>query len=81
MTKRVAQPLGKKLENVMPIVIKLITDPQLKYIKDKFPLPQKDEEVEDLLKWDSTLPMYQIERYKYIRINILIIYFNRKKIK
>jgi len=46
----------------MPIIIKLITDPTLRYIKDKFPLPQKDEEVDDLLKWDSTLPMYQIEK-------------------
>jgi len=63
MPKRMQQPLSKKLENVMPSLLKLISDPSLRYIKDKFVIPQVHEDYEDLLKWDSTLPMYQIERY------------------
>ena len=42
MEKRKAQPLIKKLENVLPILIKLITNPEFKNVKEKFPMPLKD---------------------------------------
>ena len=40
--KRIAQPLINKLENVIGRLIKLITHPDYKYLKEKFPMPQKD---------------------------------------
>ena len=40
--KRQAQPLINKLENIMPILIKLITGPEFKNLKEKFPIPLKD---------------------------------------
>ena len=40
--KRDAQPLVKKLENILPMLIKLITHPDLKVLKEKFPMPPKD---------------------------------------
>ena len=40
--KREAQPLVKKLENVLPNLIKLITHPDLKVLREKFPMPPKD---------------------------------------
>ena len=40
--KRQAQPLVKKLENILPVLIKLITHPDLKLLREKFPMPQKD---------------------------------------
>ena len=42
MEKRQAQPLVKKLENILPILIKLITHPDLKLLREKFPMPPKD---------------------------------------
>ena len=42
MDKRIAQPLVNKLENVMPVLMKLITHPDYKLLKDKFPTPAKD---------------------------------------
>jgi hypothetical protein len=42
MEKRQAQPLVKKLENILPLLIKLINHPDLKLLKEKFPLPKKD---------------------------------------
>ena len=32
----------KKLENILPVLIKLITHPDLKNLRDKFPMPKKD---------------------------------------
>ena len=40
--KRAAQPLVNKLENVIGRLIKLITHPDYKYLREKFPMPQKD---------------------------------------
>ena len=40
--KRQAQPLVKKLENVLPYLIKLITNTDFKQLRDKFPIPKKD---------------------------------------
>ena len=42
MPRRQAQPLINKLENILPTLIKLITHPDLKNLKDKFPMPLKD---------------------------------------
>ena len=42
MEKRQAQPLVKKLENILPMLIKLITHPDLKLLREKFPMPPKD---------------------------------------
>jgi hypothetical protein len=42
MEKRQAQPLVKKLENILPTLIKLITHPDLKILREKFPMPPKD---------------------------------------
>ena len=40
--KRKAQPLVKKLENILPLLIKSITHPDLKVLREKFPMPKKD---------------------------------------
>ena len=42
MSRRQNQPLINKLENILPILIKLITHPDYKFLKEKFPLPLKD---------------------------------------
>ena len=42
MDKRQNQPLVNKLENVLPILMKLITHPDYKILRDKFPTPTKD---------------------------------------
>ena len=42
MEKRQNQPLVEKLENVLPIMMKLITHPDFKLLRDKFPTPTKD---------------------------------------
>ena len=42
MEKRQAQPLINKLENILPLLIKLITGPDFKNLKEKFPMPLKD---------------------------------------
>ena len=42
MEKRQNQPLVDKLENVLPIMMKLITHPDYKILRDKFPIPTKD---------------------------------------
>ena len=40
--KRQAQPLINKLENALPHLMNLITHPDYKILKDKFPIPTKD---------------------------------------
>ena len=42
LEKRQAQPLINKLENILPTLIKLITNPDFKNLKEKFPMPLKD---------------------------------------
>ena len=42
MERRQAQPLVDKLENILPVLIKLITHPDYKVLRDKFPTPPKD---------------------------------------
>jgi len=54
---RQEQPLSIKLEHVMPRLIKMITNNEFKLIKEKFPLPIKNEET-GLLKYDLLLPFY-----------------------
>ena len=41
-SRRQAQPLINKLENILPTLIKLITHPELKNLREKFPMPLKD---------------------------------------
>ena len=56
--KRANQPLINKLENVFPSLIKLITNPDYKALKDKFPLPEKDPSTGlYIINYDS--PWYQ----------------------
>ena len=40
--KRKAQPLINKLENVLPLLIRLINNNDFKNLKEKFPIPSKD---------------------------------------
>ena len=42
MPKRQAQPLINKLENILPVLIKLISHPDFKVLKEKFTIPPKD---------------------------------------
>ena len=42
LEKRQAQPLVNKLENILPVLIKLINGPDFKNLKEKFPIPLKD---------------------------------------
>jgi hypothetical protein len=42
LEKRQNQHLVSKLENVLPIIMKLITHPDFKTLRDKFPTPTKD---------------------------------------
>ena len=42
MERRQSQSLVNKLENVLPILMKLITHPDYKILRDKFPTPTKD---------------------------------------
>jgi hypothetical protein len=42
LPRRQAQPLINKLENLLPLLIKLITHPDYKTLKEKFPMPLKD---------------------------------------
>ena len=42
LSRRQAQPLINKLENILPVLIKLITHPDFKNLREKFPMPLKD---------------------------------------
>ena len=42
MERRQKQPLINKLENILPLLIKLIYHPDYKNLRDKFPIPAKD---------------------------------------
>ena len=42
MPRRQAQTLFQKLENILPSLIKLIRHPDLKNLREKFPIPSKD---------------------------------------
>lgn len=57
MQARKEQHLSVKIINIMPTITKMIIHPEYKYLKEKFPQPVKDEEIQ-LFKYDSTLPMY-----------------------
>jgi hypothetical protein len=56
--KRVNQPLVNKLENILPVLIKLITHPDFKTLKEKFPMPQKDIAT-GLYEYNYDNPFYQ----------------------
>ena len=42
MERRQKQPLVNKLENILPVLMKLITHPDYRILKEKFPIPNKD---------------------------------------
>ena len=42
MSRRQELPLIDKLENMLLVLVKLITHPDYKYLREKFPLPSKD---------------------------------------
>ena len=42
MSRRQELPLIDKLENMLLVLVKLITHPDYKYLREKFPLPTKD---------------------------------------
>lgn len=54
---RAKQPLVNKLENIMPRLIKLITHPEYKYLREKFPMPPKDPAT-GLYKINTESPFY-----------------------
>jgi hypothetical protein len=57
MNLRQEQDLSIKLENIMQIMTKLITNPDYKIVKEKFPVPQRDADT-GLLKFDIANPFY-----------------------
>lgn len=58
MSKRINQPLIKKLENSIDTLIKVITHPEFKIVKDKFIKPIKDQ-MTDLYMIDYSSNFYQ----------------------
>jgi hypothetical protein len=55
-SRREEQSLVQKLSNVLHLLVKNITHPECKYVKEKFPLPNKEK---GLYTFDTTLPFYQ----------------------
>ena len=51
------QHLSTKIENVIPVLMKLITNPEFKSVKEKFPFLSRDEE-SGLIIYDNTNPLY-----------------------
>ena len=64
MDKRQSQPLVNKLENVLPMLMKLITHPDFKVLRDKFPTPTKD------LSTGLYMPDYENQFYQGYIIKI-----------
>ena len=58
LIKRQEQHFAVKLENIIPLLTKLITNPEYKLVKEKFPFPNKDEDT-GLFKYDSNNMFYQ----------------------
>jgi hypothetical protein len=58
MDRRQSQPLVNKLENILPLLMKLITHPDYKVLRDKFPTPPKDIST-DLYNPNYDSPFYQ----------------------
>ena len=56
--KRAAQPLVNKLENIIGKLIKLITHPDYKVLKEKFPTPEKEPGI-GIYKLNYENPFYQ----------------------
>ena len=57
LQSRQDQHLSNKIENVIPILMKLITNPEFKLVKEKFPFLSRDEET-GLVNYDSNHPWY-----------------------
>ena len=62
MSKRKEQPLVNKLENILPVLMKLITHPDYKVLKDKFPIPTKD------ISTGLYVPNFESQFYKGYKI-------------
>jgi hypothetical protein len=58
MSKRNEQHLSVKLENILNLLVKLITHPELLNIKVKFPLPTKEQGT-GLYTFDTSSQFYQ----------------------
>ena len=58
MDRRQSQHLVNKLENILPLLMKLITHPDYKVLRDKFPTPPKDIST-DLYNPNYDSPFYQ----------------------
>jgi hypothetical protein len=58
---REEQHLSQKLANIIHLVIKLITNTDYKQVKEKFPLPLKDDY--GLYTWDPNGIFYQSGRF------------------
>ena len=56
--KRAAQPLVNKLENIIGKLIKLITHPDYKVLKEKFPTPEKEPGI-GIYKLNYENPFYE----------------------
>jgi len=73
------QHLSTKIENVIPILIKLITNPDFKYVKEKFPFLSRDEE-SGLIIYDTTNSMFSVRahaRRNTSNINLILINFRK----
>lgn len=57
LQNKIDQHLSAKIENVMMKMIKLITHPDYKFLKEKFTIPSREEET-GLLKYDIFHPHY-----------------------
>ncbi len=76
---RQEQHLSTKIENVIPILMKLITNPEFKSVKEKFPFLSRDEE-SGLIIYDNTHPLYSnraLARRNTSNINQILIIFRK----
>ena len=72
---RTEQPLAIKLEHVMKRFIRILpSSGDYKWLKEKFPIPIKNEET-GLLKWDSTNPFYEKIWPKTSKIYFFLFFF------
>ena len=62
LERRQKQPLIDKLENILPVLMKLITHPDYKILKDKFPIPTKD------ISTGLYVPNFESQFYKGYKI-------------
>jgi len=72
MESKSEQHLSIKIENIMPIFKRFITNNDYKILKSKFEIPIRDKET-DLLKYDVHNPFYaNIDYFSKHILNVLI---------